>query len=787
MHKHVQAIHLLTKSLEGDIKMVNMVTIYLDGAWHNVTPYLQSNDVVRQSRCDDAFAAGSLQLRYDRSTNIPPYTLLCINGDEFWFAKSTCRRYLTKPNYYIHNVELLELTSILSCYILGSKNFSVAGTNRKDYEKLEVIAKLMRQKYGITFTYDSDAVYLDKQQEFTFGPGTTYYDALLEIAKSYDGVKVKVSGYNPVTKEITIKFTLDNSIYHLQEQRILDEYYVQDSETYGAILESEMANVIDRTNTTKISDITSRTDDFRMDLQNCCIMLPTRCENIVDFGISSDVGKLFCKISLSHKYTNCIWNNLPNIDSAHPKPYREWLSFVRDENRFSPLDTFLDLVKEHYGIEKESILDTIWYQVAMEDVSDHVNKYFILLPYNDGNTIDGLPSRFSLKDNILPKNKWLLLEDAEKPKYAYYESGSNKIEGMDSYYKNDFWNNIIGNTVKPFLDNIDYSDNVSENLNDSKDGETRTTIIECSYQLNFSEAESKSLLYSYWVEYTPIIDLFINSTKTILPNNEASIKKFSRSFDKTSNYIDFDRLADSIQLTNDMMGLPEGTIEYKLTTDEIAPKAFQKIVRNGKEWTISSVVLTSSLKKEVSTINLVSNYNKVADAIGVKTQYNETKNPLENIIDRPIFWEVDGSSILGVCNECWAELTIASKKLFKRCVVVEKNKVVYVYFEAIDQYCFDRQAVSVNDLNKTDCYYCNDISYCDENNEVIGARISIGVFQKLTREESLDMPLYSGSNFKEILDLGTKLIYKDARERLIFTLKINNCKIVPKSVFYNEE
>ncbi|MCM1556868.1 MAG: hypothetical protein NC087_04965 [Anaeroplasma bactoclasticum] len=747
--------------------MISKVELYLNDNWQDATPYLQMNDVVRQNRCDDAFATGSLQLRYHLSTNIPPYTPLRINSNELWFAKSTCRKYLTMEGYYIHNIELLELTSILSCYVLGSKSFSATGSHKKDYEKLEIIVDLMKEKYGVSFVFP-DCMILDKEQEFPFGPGTTIYDALLEIVKSYDSVKVKVVDYNPSKNEFIINFILDDSTYSLKDSGILDEYYTQDSDTYGAILESEMTNVIDRTNPIVVSSLTLRADEVHMSEDNSILFLPTRCEKVLDFW--TELPQTFeGMINFDREKYSSIIDAAVSIGDV--KTFRDWQAIII-YNGESPLDYFLPIIVNGFNIDSEIILNSFWRISRLND-----NMPYALYTVNSSGKKGEIEFmvRLNLSNRILPKDKWMLLEDREKPKYVYYESGSNRIEGMNNYYKNDFWNSLIGNTVGPFLNQYNSIEEISEEY----PGEYLTNL-KATHYINFgtlNDNDHKSLDYSYWIEYIPIVDPFISDVKRESSFNENKIKRLARTYDKNSNFIDFDRMIDSIELTNDMAGLPECTIEYKLSKNEAPPQAFNRIKRNGIDWFVSSVITTSSLKKEVAVINLVANYNKVADAIGIKTQYNETKNPLNNIIDRPIYWEYDCSNIPGIpSSDCWIKVEACGRALYKRAAVMVRRSTVYVYAEALDQYSFDKCALKVGGTNN---YQCNDVSYCDSNNEITELKISVGTIMSLTRNESLQLPNYFGNNYVEFLELPQKTIWKDSRERLIFTIKLTNCKTIP--------
>lgn len=777
--------------------MIHKIELYLNDEWEDVTNYLQSNSVVRQDRCDEAFAVGSFQLRYSRNTNIPPYTPCRLNTNEYWFAKSTCRRYLTKGSYFVHDVELLDLTAILSCFILGSKSFSVTGTHKKDYEKIDIIADLMNQKYGVVFEF-LDYSFLTKEQEFEFGPGTTMYDALIEIVRSYEMVKVKVVKYEPLLNRYSIKLNLDNSEFVFQGGTLLDEYYTQDSETYGSILESEMTNVIDRSNSIRVSDLTLRSDEFHMTADNCYLILPTRCEKVIDFGLSSPIANLTCYISLSTAYTTHLKNVGMPIDETTRvvKSWQEWCGIIGKDKTdivqgveisyfYTPLDSILEEVVEKCGVKREILEEGLWELAYFKAVVGH-GAYYALYPHevnpDPGTTLANrafrnLQVEWSLMDKMLSKEEWDLLETYEKPKYVYYESGSNRIDGMNTYYNTDFFHKILGTSLGPFLSYRMSKGDIRMTLEDGDSGEGTKVTGSYFYALGDGKENYASIYYSYWVEYLPIVDPLVTHTKTVVPFNEEKQKALARTYDKTSNYVDFDRMIQSLELTNNMCGMPEGTIEYKPNSNTSIPKAFRRITRGSKTWIISCVTVTSSLKRDIVVLNLVSSYSKIADAIGVKTQYNGTKNPLNNIIDRPVLWQISSDSLVNLPKECWAKLSIDGRHLYKRVVLMEKDLIVYAYIEAIDQYCFDRQALPV-DSEFTNNYYCNAVPYCNSHNEAQNIQISLGTMPKLSRLESLAMPLYNGGGFTELIYTDVKRIYKDARERILFCVKIENCKIV---------
>lgn len=750
--------------------MIEKLEIYLDNKWSDYTSCVNQNGVVRQSRCDEAFATGSMQLWCDRSTNIPPYSIMRINGEEYWICSSTSHRYLTKNSLYIHDVELLELTAILSCYILGSKAFSITGTHTYDYEKVYIICELMSQKYGVNFEFDGSESILNKQQEFVFGPGTTMYDALIEIIKSYQDTKLKVVNYDEINSTFSLGLTTIHEEVDIDEDRIVSESFNQNSEEYGAILESEMTNVIDRSNIIVVSHMSLRADEVHMTEDNSCLILPTRIESVKSFKVRLNQYLESIIITLGE---DC--ENVGALGGTHS--FGEWLTHLEPHKEIhNRVLYFKNYLVQRASIDYSGLKKSNW------SFSKQGSSYKL---YLNPNEITMLSAPIDISSLILPIDKWNMLPDKDKPKYVYYSSGSNRIEGMNNYYKNDFWSTLTGYKVNPFLQEsgiyVDTLPNERIYYNDdSSSGIYMTGGIDL-------QLHSPTQEHCFDVEYYPITDPFVSSKKSIKPFNENSIKKLSKTYDKSSNYIDFDRMINSLEINNSTTGLPECTIEYILNKGNIIPRAGAIIQRYGSEWYVASVVCTSNYGSSMVTLNLVSNYNKVAEAIGLKSQYNATKNPLQGIIDRPLLYQVSFENRRYLPNNIYAKITLyddanifSKKTLYKRAVLMVENGVTYAYVEAYDQYALDNQAIRVNGSN----YSINAVSYCNEFNEISRISISLGTISSLTREESLKLPVYDGDLFQTLVEPEIQKVYKDARERLIFTFKMDNCKVYDTSIKY---
>lgn len=754
-----------------------MIEIFLNNTWLNITKNVFSNFEIHE-RCDEVYALGSMKAKLNIKFNIPPYTILRIDGNEYFLCHSQCTKYLTYEDLYIHDIEIIEATSILSCYILGSKSFSVTGTNKEDKDKINIIAELMNQKYNTTFVFDASK--LTKEQEFQFGPGTTMYDALLAIAKTYNCVpKVKKIEYNNNYENTLVEFyfyELDNkSIYPLKDNRILNVLYHQNLNDYCETLEAEMSNVIDRDTLVEFKDLTLRSDDIRMTADNAKLVLPVRIESIEKFYVKFTTTYVHSEVSIAYlDYTNStiksLIENIPGIE--HPfsylyiTTYQNWRdAFVVDGNY--PLD---DIYNNHFSkiIPNKNYFYSQYFSYEAPDYNDN-NPFFKLVSYDPDSDISRFEAppelRFDITKSILPKDKYDILEPRDMPKYSYYESGSNYIDGMNEYYKADFWNTILGQSVEPFLHYAieDYTPTFTYNFEKEK---FRTSVFTSLIILS----SKKAIDEKFDIIAKTIIDPMVSCKKTKNPINQNFYTKSSRSYNKGANFIDFDKMINSLQKSNDMLGLPELSIEYDSTNIE-TPKPAQKIIYDGNEWYVSSIIKNYNLTNYRCTMNLVSSYNKVAEVIGVPTQYNETKNPLNNIMDRPILLE--GVIKESISNDVWLRINFIGDNynsiLYKRATIMKYQDITYLYVETIDQYSFDKSTTHYNN----DVFSCNAIGYVDSHNEFLECKVEIVYLPTINLEKSRKLPLYIGKH-QLIKSFPFLKVYKDARERILFTIKLEN-------------
>jgi hypothetical protein len=94
---------------------------YSSNIWTTVTDKVDfSSNPNTTTRIDDAFESGTLKIYNSRSVNITPYTPVIIDGKHY-VADGKSTKYRGEANLYVHDINLLEATAILKCFIIGTK------------------------------------------------------------------------------------------------------------------------------------------------------------------------------------------------------------------------------------------------------------------------------------------------------------------------------------------------------------------------------------------------------------------------------------------------------------------------------------------------------------------------------------------------------------------------------------------------------------------------------------------------------------------------------------------
>lgn len=756
---------------------IHSIEIYINDVWLDITSSVENN-IELQSRCDEAFAVGEMKAWLNLEKNIPPYTPLKIqkndNSIEYYFCSSTTPKYLTYPNLYVHSIEILELTAVLDCFILGSKYFSVAGKNKSDASKLQIVCELMSQKYGYKFNYDFSR--FTKENEFCFGPGTTMFSAFTQISLSYN-LRPKVTSLAiGIPISFTIEFaTLDLGLeYRLKQDCITNVLRQQNTNNYCGILEGEMSNVIDRNSEISIFGLTFKNKDgVRLSKDNLQLLLPTRAE---------EVTKIYALFKGSHFYTI---RNIPKNYFRNFAEYPDNLNFFSDVKKAMPISYWASRICDNNDeliikriidsyLEIYPELNWTWNWDWKFNLTSHIGDngeqdvYALTIQPSETEWNNTILQYFEIYNYLLPKEKYDLLLPKDKPYYVYFNTNDNVIDGFNLTYKDDFWNFLFDNASKPSI-----SANVTNKSNLYSHKEVKIDGIVMTNQNSIFTCDDNDFDLTFGVTYKPIVNMLIKDYKNISPENETSYKRYARSYDKGANFIDFDRLEVSIRKSNDSLGQTDLAIEYVLE-DQNPPKPAQKISYGNKLWYVASVIESISSNINRCIINLVVDYNKVADAIGVPTQYNTLPNPMNDIIDRPIYLDMDMDmnivSTKIIKNDLvWVRITNSDGKyLYKKGIVLSNNKNMYVVCEAYDNYCFDKRASHISN----DYYAVEDVPYADSYNERETIKVGIVNLPKfLSNEDGRNLPYYDNS--VEVLSEKEIICHKDSRERLTFSIKIN--------------
>ena len=794
-----------------------------------------------QDRCDTALAQGTCQLYTTLITkNIPPYTLCSIDGQSY-FISSEATQDMINTDYWTHDCTILELTAILQCYILGTKCFS-ASANHYDGDKISMIAGIIGSKYGkLRFITPAGMDSPGNNHDFRFGPGTTMLQALTEIMTWYNYrpkvTSVSFSTTPGVDSVITIsKVALDgNQTYTLDSTKLISKVYRQNVDDYGAILESEMKNVVDRTDTITFTGLTCRSENYLFNSDNAVLMLPTRVEEIKKVRCRK-AGEWFFDISIifddlnSNILSTTNWNNIglatdSDRMSSQAKSWAAWREILVVEytdpnddtlNTIYICDELWNKFFAPKGFNYDAFKDKTWYIWNRPNASNGDTRYrFTPAPTDWANDNGRMTTTYTniaadLELNIMEKGKWEIQEAKDKPKYAVYESGSNVISNLYGRYNSNVWSDWIGSStgpvIKESLPNFDYHQRVYIGYVNASGG---SLSADCTIKIAVS-SDYNPIGYTFEVECIPFTNPIFVDIDESATANETSVKKFSKSYDVAASIVSFDNVIDNISKTNNMLGQPEVSIEYD-TTNATLPAVTNRVLIDDSYYYITSFTREIHRNYETTYINLCSSYSKVADAIGVETQFQSTRLPMDEVIERPIYIKGPTLHTNPDVSNCLGEFIFYDKfnnkisKVYKRVVKMSRNDKIYFYFEAYDNYAFDKRirkldgsVITSSDNVESGNYACDDISYGDINNEAYSVTIRVvdGIDLKDSKTGSYEMnPILSTDDIpnydlmpavvQAVFDLWltltagsvttlfnapNRVVYKDTREKLTFTI-----------------
>ena len=754
--------------------------IYHNNEWVDLSDDIVGS-VVIQERIDQAFGSGSAQAIANKFRyNIPPYTLAHIGTSSTdytqYVVSSEATAYLSMPTYYSHQINIMSIEALMECYVLGTKSFSKGSST--DYAKIQWLCDLFTQKYGITFTINSalENVLNQVGNEYIFGNGATLWSIMLEICSKYDTPYKPTCSIDTTTNTLTIDIKQITDDYSLIEAQILNDTTSQNSADYGAYLETEATNVVDRDSPVTFKALTCRSDEVGLTEDNAKIILPTSIESITS---------VICK--------NCLYVNLLNIygEIITPCPIQhlEWDSGHNDYRKTCTFREILGFDDWLVPIGDEMVNPFVYWKeqllecgISLEQkltitTSAEIDISTVKLPID---TTYRATHDSDMTSRVLENDVWNGLGANEKTQYAVYSKGGNSINNLNGHYSIWIWQsgNVFdtvstawaqahaGTTVNfPYMD-----DNSFLNL-----------IYDANYGINNNPTE----LY-FDVTCVPITAPKIIDFKNGTPINENSYKPISRTYNNTANPIDFNKLIKNMDESNEQLGKPEVTLEYDLTLPR-HPSVGNRIIRNYIYYYLMSIQKTYSANSVIAQLNLCESYYKIADAIGVAYQFESTKYPINSIVTRPIFnstestevWNLIHDNQYGIILELvtyydsiYGPLEIT--RTIKRATVMTAGDDYYLYIEAIDQYSMDTQSLPASAAGAK--REIRDIPYASESKACGMYRLNFIFMQEpITKEMSEAMPDPSALAGKNYIRKTTnaRYIYKDARERLTFTMKVS--------------
>lgn len=761
----IKNIFLFTHKIK---KTTDVDSYYYDYDLYDCTDEIVS-DVQYQTRKDKVFASGTFSfLSKTLDKNISPYTICVIENDDdtrtYWMASSESHHNIVE-NEWMHNVTILEATSVLSTHILGAKTFSTTGTHKKVYQQIAIAVFLINQKYGVNYKLnkknpeyyiddgyaeDSFMMKFNEEIEHSIPESSQLWTALCILSNDFGYIpKVDVIGIDESNSKFScsynITFIKNDNIVTINDENITDESYIQPIDSYCKIMESVVNDVVDRDTTIRVENIVAKAD-FALTDSEAYIELPCNAEKVSKFEVNfSD----YLKIAITFVTFNY---NPDNLQRLYYYSYNE----LKNNSKFSPVFAWISQYFVGYDVTK----CTVYYE------TDYL--CYIRIPYD----------KMDLSNKVVEKSVYDVLDVAEKPKYAYYEKYGNKILGLYEPYRKTFYDALLGQIVLPFLSYCNQHSNL--NIPTSFDGNP------VSYTIAENGMSDNPVYYTYNVEFTPKVNLYIVDKKNVSDGNDKVgtfeyNSQVSTTYNGSSGIIDFDRVINDIHKENLNVGRIGKSITVYGQCDVVAGN---KILNDDVYWYVESTVTTSDLKQvEYTVINLSKTETKIADAIGLKTQFESTPNPLETSVDRHIYVEKDMNNESFDVSNVFIRLAIIvdgkEKQLYKRACPVVCGNDVYFTLECLDNYCFDTYSEEYTSSKR----YMQDAPYVDSKNELNQFWLSFWRISNLSLKQAYAMPNFNYQVGAEIDILPIQLydnyqkVYKDAREKLVFTIRLKNVNL----------
>lgn len=739
------------------------------------------SNMQEDERLDKVLDSGTINIITDKiPTEIPPFSRLVFKTEdgfflrttEYWYCNSKCKHIITNPGWYYHEIQLIEPTKILEAFIVGSKTFSII-EGKDNYnttvDRINILCELMNQKYNVDIVNTIDD--LTQEREYSFGAGSTMFDCLYEMMSTEGCIpRIRAFGENIGTYKLYLTYdrpSASDEVVELTEITSIESNQLLDD--YCSEIETEMSEVVDR-DTIQTAIVSCRSKEALISKDTACLTLPSAIEDVKKLNIimkpsASAIGPI---IFLCNDFVTANLETMTDAQTGMGGPMV-----------FSNIKAGLSSRGESNFDLALSMIPGTWTKAVFLKID---LGYIFILCNSISNSYE---SNLDISKYLLPYEKWLLLSATEQPKYLYYKSGSNYIEGFYNTYNDGFWQSIIYGTVDPFLTNFlknNYFNNQidtffnSESLKGTKNenGEWNVAWDSETYRINskFMPIENYDDFtdYMYKVEYVSKSPVYVKEEKSINVDNEFFTKATARSYNNGANTVDYNQLVPAMKRSVDMLGLPITTIgsfdDLKVGTKTqfgyIISK--QSIYRYDKSQ--DKIIVNSRY------YNCSPNYEQVAAAIGVQTQYEATNLPQTGIISRFVYNLVNvyssDNALLGD-EPIYLCLKANSSTLIKACQKLKIGNKVSLVCEAEDNFSLDSQKAK-----GSGAYYLNKpISYCDSNNYQESYEASLVKFKGSTIDDFNRLPITYPSQLTTIQDVFKyKKIYKDPRERLIFVIEV---------------
>lgn len=801
----------------------------------DITQYVILESIRIQDRDDLAFGRGGFKFKAPASLgltkNIAPYSIceITLEGadDEriiYQFVMSSVATYFITQNAWIHDCTLMSLDSVLETLILGAKTVSFSN-NANDLVSLNKILTLVNNKYGSEIVINGS--YLSEfSNDYSFPIGTTLFDVIKEYVEKNDIRYIirfteDTDGYiDSETSVLGLTITFNANSYTTQDiptSYIEYEEYNQNTDNYCKYIETQANDVIDRDTLMKVKYLSPRsTNGVLVSVNEAKLVLPVNVESIEKLEIiSSSLGRAAIDTTIldSNMDGYALQNTFSGTHTTssgydiydgvlqqfidadfRAKKTTNSVTTIGSINLFEKIwDDFFDA----YEITNQSgVVQTTMDIVVHTVIGSYqgVQTFTITFKSNDDSGLYKGLGVVDYSDRVVEESVWNGLPVADQPKYLVYKSGTNIIYNMNGSYRDDFWGHITDSYQGNFLTEAEKLADINLYSN---------TI---GFTIRFTgDSDTNPLHYQYNVECYAFANPYLIDSKNGAPSNEITYKPMGRTYsmgDSNGFEIDFKALTTDMDKQNEILGRTEHIAEINTTNMHLVsmtegyrlPKAKERIRFGGvggEYWFVASLEHRFNKGHNTTQLNLAKKQTKIADAIGVDYQYNPTLLPLNNILDRPLFYEIENNTLYNwlvdiaeedSVNDTFVAITFnnilgsgINKTLLKRPVVQLTSDYAVLYVETIDNVVFDYAVLAKDPSYET--YPLEPSRYVDNFGQCESVSVNINCTnQRLTLDNSKLLPSNNaifGKIYATYSVATNEYIYKDQRERLTFTIKIN--------------